>query len=311
MFQYSHFDQCIDLLTTPIENLSPMHPGQSPLLGSSERITDFFVAPFTLEVENELLTKNTPEQKADLIRHYVSRLMKSKNHKPVKDIHLDVEAKMPATDNEEIAPEITRMKDMLIMDIPNNLDYELRFQRGCNILYHLLFDELQKCCSIYDIPFTDICIKLGFPLDTINVQVPSQDKMNLSGQIIDIPQGACEKLKLALLENGFLSLSKVRELNEQSREELVKLICSNDLPYIIAMFDFLGFIDYFLNEYASTRTEMYEKFAGIFGAGNRPVSVRTIQGNINDLLKNPANRDPRYTASLHKEEVKKHYETLK
>jgi len=311
MFQYSHFDQCIDLLTTPIENLSPMHPGQSPLLGSSERITDFFVAPFTLEVENELLTKNTPEQKADLIRHYVSRLMKSKNHKPVKDIHLDVEAKMPATDNEEIAPEITRMKDMLIMDIPNNLDYELRFQRGCNILYHLLFDELQKCCSIYDIPFTDICIKLGFPLDSINVQAPSQDKKNLSGQIIDIPKGACEKLQLALLENGFLSLSKVRELNERSREELVKLICSNEVPYKIAMFDFLGFIDYFLNEYAATRTEMYEKFAGIFCAGIRPVSVRTVQGNIIDLLKNPANRDPRYTASLHKEEVKKHYETLK
>ena len=311
MFQYTQFDQCIDLLTTPIEHLSPMHPNQSPLLGPSEKIADFYVEPFTLELENELLTKNNGEQKVDLIRHYVSRLMKSKNHMPVKDIHLDVDAKMPATDNEEIAPEITWMKDLFIMDIPYDQSHDLRFKKGCNILYHLLFDELQKCCSIYDIPFADICIKLGFPLDTINVHIPSQDKKNFSEQIIDIPKGACEKLQLALLENGFLNLSKVKEINEQSREELVKLICSNEVPYKIAMFDFLGFNDYFLTEYAATRTEMYEKFAGIFCAGNRPVSVRTIQGNINDLLKNPANRDHRYTASLHKEEVKKHYETLK
>ena len=176
MFQYTQFDQCIDLLTTPIEHLSPMHPEQSPLLGSSEKIADFFVETFTLGLENELLTKKTPEQKADLIRHYVSRLMKSKNHKPVKDIHLDVEAKMPATDNEEIAPEITRMKDMLIMDIPNNLDYELRFQRGCNILYHLLFDELQKCCLVFDIPFIKICRELKFDLETIDFKISLEHK---------------------------------------------------------------------------------------------------------------------------------------
>jgi hypothetical protein len=197
------------------------------------------------------------------------------------------------------------------MDIPNNLSQELRFQKGCNTLYHLLFDELQKSCSIYDIPFAEICTKLGFPLDTIRVQYPFQDKNNLSGTLMDTPKVACEKLQLALMENGFFNLPKVIELNEQSKGELVKLICVNDVPYKIAMFDFLSFIDYFLAEYAATRTEMYKKFAEIFCAGNRPVSVRTIQGNINDLRKIPTKRDSRYTASLHIEEVKNHYETLK
>lgn len=311
MLPYSQFEECIDLLTIPVDQFSLYNPVHSPLLGTAERIAEFYIEPFSLELENEILNKSNKEQKVDLMRRYVSRLMKSKNHEPGKAIHLDVEAKKPATDSEEIAPEITRMKDMFIMDIPNNLSQELRFHRGCKILYHLLFDELQKSCSIYDIPFADICIKLGFPLNTIHVHFPSQDRNTLSEQAIDPPKGSCEKLKLALHENGFFNLPKVRDLTEQSHEELVKLICANDVPYKIAMFDFLSFIDYFLTEYASTRTEMYKKFAEIFCAGNRPVSVRTIQGNINDLRKNPSNRDPRYTASLHTEEVKNHYETLK
>jgi len=311
MLPYSQFDECIDLLTLPVDHLSPHNPLHSPLLGTAERIAEFYIEPFSLELENEILNKSSKEQKADLIKRYVSRLMKSKNHKSGKDIKPDSETKKPAIDNEEIVPEITRLNDLFIMDIQNNLSHELRFQQGCNTLYHLLFDELQKNCSIYDIPFVEICSKLGFPLNTIKVHFPLQDKNNLTETVIDTPKGACEKLKQALLENGFFNLPKVIELNEQSKGELVKLICVNDVPYKIAMFDFLSFIDYFLTEYAATRTEMYKKFAEIFCAGNRPVSERTIQGNINDLSKNSANRDPRYTASIHREEVKNHYETLK
>ena len=311
MLPYSQFDECIDLLTSPVDHLSSYNPVHSPLLGAAERIAEFFIEPFSLELENEILNKSSKEQKADLIKRYVSRLMKSKNHEPVSDIQQDTEAKMTAVDNEEITPEITRIKDLFIMDIPNDQSHELRFQRGCSILYHMLFDELQKCCSIYDIPFADICISLGLPLNTIHVHFPSQEKSILSEQAIDPHKGACEKLKLALHENGFFNLPKVRNLTEQSHGELIKLICANDVPYRIAMFDFLSFVDYFLSEYASTRTEMYKKFAEIFCAGNRPVSVRTIQGNINDLRKSPTNRDSRYTASLHIEEVKNHYETLK
>lgn len=288
MLPYSQFDECIDLLTSPVDQLSPYNPVHSPLLGTAERIAEFYIEPFSLELENEILNKSSKEQKADLIKRYVSRLMKSKNHNSDKNIQQAAETKMPAIDNEEIVPEITRMNDLYIMDIPNNLSHEFGFQQGCNILYHLLFDELQKCCSIYDIPFVEICSKLGFPLNTIQVQFPFQDKNKLSGTIMDAPKGAWEKLKQSLLENGFFNLPKVIGLNDQSQGELVKLICVNDVPYKIAMFDFLSFIDYYMTEFASTRTEMYKKFAEIFCAGNRPVSVRTIQGNINDLRKNPS-----------------------
>lgn len=308
---HSHFDECIDILTTPIEHLSPMHPQQSPLLESTARIAGFFVEPFTLELENQIISKNTSEQKADLIKFYVSRLMKSKNHKSINDIQPGSDANIQSKDKNEISPVKTSIKGMIIMDVPNTPGHYLKFKQGCNILYHLLLEELQKYCSIYDISFNDICMKLGFAMDTIKIQVPSQNKKKLFEQISDVQKGACEKLKQALLENGFFNLPKVMELKEQSQEELIKLICSNEVPYKIAMFDFLGFIDYFLTEYASTRTEMYRHFAEIFCGVNKPVSKRTVQGNINDLLKKPENRDPRYTASMHKEIVKNHHNTLK
>ena len=309
--QYSHFDACIDLLTMPVDQFSPFHPQQSPILGSPDRIADFFIEPFILDLEDEILERSTPDQKADLLKRYLSRLRKSKNHLTVHESKTNRGVNEQGTVAKDIQSVLLPQDGLLIMDIHQNDNADFKFIQGCNILYHLLFDELQKCCAIYDIPFADICLKLGFPLDTINIKVPSPDKLNLPNQVIEVPKGAIEKLKLALQENGFLNVPKVRDLNEQSREELVKLICSNDVPYKIAMFDHLGFTDYFLSEYGSTRTDMYKKFSEIFCAGNRPVSVRAIQGNMNDLRKNTTNRDPRYTASQHREEVKKHYETLK
>ena len=64
--QYSHFYACIELLTIPVDQFSPFHPQQSPILGSPDRIADFFIEPFILDIEDEILERSTPEQKADL-----------------------------------------------------------------------------------------------------------------------------------------------------------------------------------------------------------------------------------------------------
>ncbi|MCX6305898.1 MAG: hypothetical protein NT040_13125 [Bacteroidetes bacterium] len=309
--QYSYLDQCVDLLKTPVDRLSPGHPQESTLLESEENIAEFFVEPFGNELENNLVVNTTVEQKADIVKLYVSRLMKSKNHVSFTASKPDLHANLSKKGINDRAPVLNKIGNLLVLDNSHLPDHDLKFMKGCNILYHLLFAELQKCCGIYEIPFTDICLKLGFPTDTINIQYPSLNNLNLPRQVFDIPIGSFEILKLALYENGFLNLPKVSVLNEQSKDELIKLVYSNDVPYKIAMFDFLGFIHYYQSEFAATKTEMYKKVAEIICAGKKPVSARTIQGNINDLLKSSSNRDTRYTASLHKEDVKKHYETLR
>ena len=207
MTQYSEFDSCIDLLTTPIENLSPYHPEQSPLLGSEGEIADFYIEPFSLELVNELLSKSNQEQKIDLIKSYVSRLMKSKNHLLVKGDQVDGLADSKTIGNNKLSKDIRTKNDMIIMDIPQTPGNEVKFKRGCNFLYHLLFAELQKCCAVYDIPFTFICKKLGFPLNDINTLISPKDQKDLPGHSNYVKPGATERLKKALEENGFFKLS--------------------------------------------------------------------------------------------------------
>ncbi len=171
MMKFLQFEQCIDLLKTPIEQLSPGHPQHSPLLGTAEIIADFYIEPFTMELEEELLSKNSQEQKTDLIKWYVSRLMKSKNHRPINDIQSDSEAKITIVEVNDNGRALTRIGDMLIADIPYNPNNDSKFGRGCNILYHLLFDEMQKCCITFNLSFITFCRELNFDLETIDFKI--------------------------------------------------------------------------------------------------------------------------------------------
>jgi len=60
---------------------------------------------------------------------------------------------------------------MLILDLPVDSRNEERFLRGCNILYHLIFNELQLCCMRAKIPFLKICEQLQYPVETINTSI--------------------------------------------------------------------------------------------------------------------------------------------
>ena len=68
-----------------MEQFSPFHPQQSPLLGSPDKIAETFIEPFILDLEDQILERSTPEQKADLLKRYLSRLRKSKNHLSVEE----------------------------------------------------------------------------------------------------------------------------------------------------------------------------------------------------------------------------------
>jgi len=59
MLPYSRFDECIDLPTLPVDHLSPYNPVHSPLLGSAEKIAEFYTEPFSLLLENEILNKSS------------------------------------------------------------------------------------------------------------------------------------------------------------------------------------------------------------------------------------------------------------
>lgn len=113
-----------------------------------------------------------------------------------------------------------------------------------------------------------------------------------------------DKLKEDLSKYGFFELPKLKTLSEPNK--LIDLISNNDLPYNIAMIDFLGFIEHLKAKYFPTKDKLNKAVANLFD-----VTDRAVKGNINVL--NPVSREDRsrYTADQQKKVVIKDYQTLK
>jgi hypothetical protein len=115
-----------------------------------------------------------------------------------------------------------------------------------------------------------------------------------------------DKLKTELGKHGFFELPKVKVLSELNKQRLFELISTNNLPYCIAMFDYLNFLKYLKDEHLKTDYKLFKEVSKWFD-----VTERTVKGNIyvlNDISKE--NR-LRYKADQHKQTVQKDYEKLK
>lgn len=115
-----------------------------------------------------------------------------------------------------------------------------------------------------------------------------------------------DKLKSELGEYGFFALSKVTHLSEPNKQRLVELISTKPMPYGIAMFDFLGYLQHLKAEHFKTTDKLFKEVAKWF-----EVAERAVKGNIN-VLNNKSNENrERYTAHNHIETVKNDYQKLK
>lgn len=123
-----------------------------------------------------------------------------------------------------------------------------------------------------------------------------------------IPKAETNTSKLIdhLKKFDFLGLSKTSKLSTESQKKLLTIVNSNGLPYAIAMFDFLGFLEYLEKEHFKTNTERDKEISKWFGTNNE----RTVRGNINSLVKKSTENMKRYTAHLHTETVRKDYQSL-
>lgn len=114
-----------------------------------------------------------------------------------------------------------------------------------------------------------------------------------------------DKLKAELGKYGFFELPKVKELSEPNKQSLVELISKNDLPYCIAMFEYLGFLKHLKAEYFDTDYKLFQEVAKWF-----EVAERAVKGNIYVLNEKSAENRNRYTADQKKQIVQKDYEKL-
>lgn len=110
-----------------------------------------------------------------------------------------------------------------------------------------------------------------------------------------------------LQQYGFFALQKVKTLSKDGQAQLVYFIASNKLPYCIAMFDFLGFLEQLKNEYFKTKTDLNIQISKWFDADKQG---RTVAGNIRVLSTTDEDKS-RYTAYRHKKKVMNDYENIK
>jgi len=115
-----------------------------------------------------------------------------------------------------------------------------------------------------------------------------------------------DKLKAELGKYGFFELQKVKQLSEPNKQSLVELISTNDLPYSIAMVEYLGFIKHLKAEHFTTDYKLFKAVANWF-----EVDERAVKGNIYVLNEFSKENRTRYTADQQKQIVQKNYEALK
>lgn len=106
----------------------------------------------------------------------------------------------------------------------------------------------------------------------------------------------------------FFALDKVNQLSEESQKKLFDLIIQNQMPYCIAMFDYLGFIAHINSKFTKTKSKTYVVIGKWFDSDK---TGRAVKGNISTLNKISNEDRVKYTAHLHQKTVENDYQKLK
>lgn len=117
-----------------------------------------------------------------------------------------------------------------------------------------------------------------------------------------------DKLKMELGKYGFFELPKIKQLSQQNQLALIELISTKGLPYSIAMFDFLGFLNHLEKDHFQTKYRLQREVSKWFDSDK---GGRAVKGNMSTLSQYSKEDKTKYTAHSHKETVKTDYQKLK
>lgn len=148
-------------------------------------------------------------------------------------------------------------------------------------------------------------IELAKKISTLNQNLEIAQKSTINN--CEPKNDKFETLKSNLYDNGFFEITKVKSLTHDGQSKLIDLLELNDTPYIIAMFDFLGYFKYLTNEYGLTNSKIHSKVGSWLNTNTQTIKCNMLVLNEKSALR----ENNRYTAHLHKEKVKTDYNALK
>lgn len=109
-----------------------------------------------------------------------------------------------------------------------------------------------------------------------------------------------------LEQYGFFNLPMIKRIPIEKHASLIVKIASSKIPYIIAFFDYVGFLKHLEKEFFQTKYKLNLELAKLLNT-----HPRAIKGNISSLLPTSTEDKKRYTAYCHKEMVENEYQRLK
>ena len=284
-------EKCLHLLTPDNFNDEEI---LSVLLGGTANINSDYIRPFRRELDRNMLVRRTPGEKKDLVIYYISELMRGQGRMHDFD---EMEVQIPDT-----------FVDLHYKNSKSALSNIEQYSLHRHYFYVLIFNEIQKCCFNYKIPFLTICRELWFPLQVIDAEISTgyEEMSTRDSRTEEQKLSTLQKLRSDLNARDFYKLKLVKELSDPAKEKLIWFINNNELPYQVAMFDFLGFIDFYEKEYGYSRVVIYRKIAEIL-----TVSPRMVKGNYLVLQDFSKEDRKRYTSYKYREQVIKDYQMLK
>lgn len=107
---------------------------------------------------------------------------------------------------------------------------------------------------------------------------------------------------------GFFSIPKIKEIESAKANELITECIEFGNSYTIAMFDYLDYFTFLLNNHFSSKRERdieVSKWLGLAKDG------RNIRGNLSVLSKRTKENNPRFDAHRYKKQVVNHYNSKK
>ncbi len=146
----------------------------------------------------------------------------------------------------------------------------------------------------------DTSIKAAMPsLDIIQADEIKQEPKTIIETRLDT-------LTEQLRQHGFFKIPKMKVLTSVNQQKLVELLLCNNLPYCIAMLDFLGYVNFLDKNYFKIIKSRNIELANWFESNER-----AVRGNVNILADYSDENSSRYTANKHKEKVEKDYNDIK
>lgn len=158
-------------------------------------------------------------------------------------------------------------------------------------LYAVLSTDTSWICNLYEFLPNEYELRLG-----VKNKVPTQTKKE---------ETRSEKLYKQFQQFGLFDLPRVDPLTGESKRRLIELIATKKMPYIIALFDHIGFISHLDKNHFKTKEKRNQKISEWFEADKEG---RTVKGNINSLVNRTTKR---YTAYQYQEQVQKDLNNLK